>query len=296
MTSKRDNRCGHILPFMFENIAVRGAVLRLENLAEHIPSLEQHQGFGLSTYLSELLAAGCILVNDLKNRADITLQVHSNSPINLMVAQCTGDGHLRAYANVHEKIAQETTFEDIVKANGTFAITVEQNKHKYQSLIALNKDSIGKSVEQYFNESVQLPTYFKVFSGKIDGEFGCGAIFLQALPQEEPNQDDWERLGMLIDTLEMEEILPGMLKGEELLFRLFAEDTVRVFPVRKLYIPEVDNRKRMLKALEQVGVTACKEIIEEDGHIEMACEFTGKTETFNEDDLKSLFGKEWSNK
>lgn len=286
-----DKPCGHILNFMFDNTPVRGALIRLEDLRKHIPTLEK-EGFGISKYLSEMITASATLMADLKHEADITLQIHSKSDIPLMVSQCTAEGHLRAYANISENARTDITFNDIVNNEGMFIVTVNQNDHNYQSLVALNSTSISSSVEQYFNESVQLPTYFKVYHEKENGQTKCSALLLQVMPNAGEVEDDWRRLGMILGTINNDEILPGKLTDEEILFRLFAEDQIRTFPKKDLSFPPSDSRNRMLNALKKVGLVSCKELISE-GNIEMVCEFTGKTETFKEDDLKELFGSQW---
>lgn len=287
--------CGHISTFIFDNIPVRGALIRLKDLNSHIPALA-HKNHGLSAYLSELLTASTTLMTDLKTPADVTLQIHSKSRIPLLVATCTADGNLRAFANILEGTEGPVPFSEISEKEGVFALTVHQHAQNYQSFVKLDEISISSSVEHYFAESVQSPTYFKTFHDKVDEETYCSAIFLQALPHQEETdiiEDHWRRLGLILNTIQNAEILIGDLSDEELLFRLFAEDTLRTFPKKELSFHKPNTRKKMLEALKKIGVQSCKDLLLEEGNIEMVCEFSGKTESFNEKDLKELFGSQW---
>lgn len=285
--------CGHISTFIFDNIPVRGALIRLKDLNTHIPALA-HKKHGLSTYLSEMLTASALFVSDLKSNADVTLQIHSKSQIPLLVSTCTADGNLRAFANILEETEGFVSFKEIAKNEGIFAVTVQQEGHQYQSLVALNYESISSSIEHYFTESVQSPTYFKTFNDKINGETYCSALFLQILPhtEQEDMKDHWRRLGLIISTVHNEEILLGTLSDEELLFRLFAEDNIRTFPKKGLSFNRPNTREKMKESLKKIGMQSCKELLNE-GDIEIVCEFSGKVEIFTNEDLKELFGSQW---
>jgi len=298
MTLQKQQPSGRLVPFMFDNIPVRGLALRLDDLSNYIPSLDTHN-LVIGKSLSEMLAASATLASDLKEAQDITLQIHSKSDVPLLVAQCSQDGSLRAFAEYEEDIS-EVTFKDIADQNALFAVTVKNDKKGkdvYQSFVHLDSKSVSSSIESYFNDSVQLPSYFRVYTDIVDGKMACGAIFLQQMPGEENDGDDWARIGMLINTIKAEEILPGKIKIEELLFRLFSEqDQVRSFPSRPLTFTNKDIRERMKSALKSLGVATCKEIIKEDEIITLTDEFTGQEHSFTASDLKKIFGSQWDEK
>lgn len=283
---------GTIQPFIFDNMPIRGVVLRIDNLSDHIPSLNNNFTL-IDKALAEMLVASAILTHDLKNKASTTLQIQSSSPAPLLVAQCDKSGNLRAYANVNENADKtDISYEDLTKNGALFAVTVEQgaepNKSVYQSIVELNKTSISSSVEQYFNDSVQLNTYFKVTIGEHNGKLSCGCIFLQALPEKEPNLDDWRRMAIILSTLKENEILPGEITIETLLSRLFAEDSIRVYKKNNLNFSSQNTRERMIKALLSLGAIQCQNLLKE-GPIVMNCEFTGTEHSFTRQDIRNIF-------
>jgi molecular chaperone Hsp33 len=115
------------------------------------------------------------------------------------------------------------------------------------------------------------------------------------MPHKEPvSDDDWRRMGIVLSTIRPAEILPGNLSEEDLLRRLFAEDTVRVFEHQPLAFTAQGNRKRMLDALASLGVEECRDILDEsDGTITMTDEYSGAEETFTEGDIAEIFGETW---
>ena len=289
---------GLVLPFVLDNIPVRGRLFRLGDIAQHVPSLHGQDNV-VSRSIIELLATGAVMASELKNPdvdrdASVTLQIVSPGPVPLLLAQCSHRGNMRAYAQV-EGDADTVTFADIAQKidemAAHFAVTVDYGTGftPYQSLVALNQESVASSVSDYFNESVQIPTYFRTFAAEIDDELQCGALFLQTIPEKgDFPEDDWQRMGLILDTIKPEEILPGDIASEHLLQRLFAEDTVRIFEAQALKFAAPDTKERMTKALLSLGKEACLEMLK-DGPIVMTCEYTGKQEVFKEDDIDALF-------
>lgn len=285
---------GRLCPFMLDNIPIRGKVLRIDDLVSQIPSLTKHDAV-IGQCLAELIAAATVMATDLKQGADVTIQIHSDGPASLLVAQCSHNGNLKAYCN-HEKTETPLSYSDIATDKSMLVVTVKfaGKEDVFQSMVALNKTSVSSSLEQYFAESVQLKTCIRVLTERDGERMPVGAVFVQATPQEEEaSQDDWTRMAMILDTLTTEEALPGQVNDQELLRRLFAEDTVRIFPDRPLNFVVSDMQTRMERALVSLGAQQCKELLEE-GPIEMTCEFTGVSKSFEESDLKKLFGDKWA--
>ncbi|MDE0724320.1 MAG: Hsp33 family molecular chaperone HslO [Alphaproteobacteria bacterium] len=284
---------GRLCPFMLDNIPIRGRVLRIDDLVSQIPSLTKHDAV-IGQCLAELLAAATVMANDLKQGADVTIQIHSDGPASLLVAQCSHNGSLKAYCN-KDDAEKPITFKDIATDKSMLVVTIKfaGKEDVFQSMVALNKTSVSSSLEQYFEESVQLKTCIRVLTERDGDRMPVGALFIQATPQEnDASEDDWTRMAAILDTLTAEETLPGNIHERELLRRLFAEDTVRIFPETALNFVVSDMQDRMERALISLGVDQCKNLLEE-GPIEMTCEFTGITKTFSETDLEKLFGESW---
>ncbi len=283
---------GSMRPFIFEHIPVRGRLLRIPNITDQINSLETGED-AIASLLAEMLAASVVLAFDMKDKANITLQITSQGKLPVLLTKCNYKGVLRSFVKKEgvidpKEIALEQEKESI------FTVTVDygRDKESYQSIVPISTKSISHTVENYFQQSSQLPTLFKVFSQTNEGgKTSCGAILLQAIPNKEPvSDDDWKRMELLLSTLRNEEVIPGDIKEIDLLSRLFAEDDVRVFHKQSLTFAADTNRARMVEALKSIGIEECKTLLEEEnGVLQMKDEYTGQTETFTAADITEIF-------
>lgn len=288
MTETGHIQVGQLLPFIFDNIPVRGRLLRLDNLNSHVPALN-NQADNFNQMLCDIISATVLFSYELKDANRVTLQIQSEGEVPLLVAQCTSDGSLKAYGKTKSDITGKR-FIDLFNNNAILALSVDMPHatQPYQSFVELNHSSLTSSLEQYFAQSAQVKTYLRVFSSNHDGKVACAAIFLQALPGENLTEDDWHRLGLILNTVTLAEALPGKTSEVELIQRLFAEDELRIFETRPLTFNPRHNREKMLDALQSLGLDACLELLQ-DGTVTLTDEFSGFSETFSEADIRNLF-------
>lgn len=274
-----------LLPFQFHNLPVRGRLLRLSSLAKHIPSLAE--ATACTQTLSEMLTAAAMLAHDTKHTLAVSLQLQHPALGALMFASCGLNGELKAYANPE---AQGTPFSTLTQTEGgLFAVTLEPRdlSNRYQSLIPLTGNSAAECLAYYFAHSVQTPTLFSVFA---DTE-NATALMLQALPAAKEEaalpEDDWTRLGLLLQTLQSPEALDTSLEPETLLSRLFAEDDLSLFTPENPTFAADDPRPRMLAALAGLPADELAEIIAQ-GTVTLTDKTTGQIVTFTATELAHL--------
>lgn len=272
-----------LLPFAFASIPVRGRLLRLEGLGQHIPTL--HQGTPCAQTLAELLATAALLSHDTKHQLAVTLQIQHPGLGVLMFARCNQKGQIKAYANAQ---AQGTAFAALSQVDGGLFVAdmaAEETEFHYQSLIPLSEPTAAGCLASYFENSVQTPTLLPVYT---DGEHAL-ALMLQALPHEETAEDDWTRLKLLLKTLEAAEALDFSQPPEALLQKLFAEDDITVYPAEHPAFALDDPRPRMLAALAALPAEELQELIAESGgRVTLTDDSTGKSVTFSAEELAHL--------
>ena len=292
---KPDTRNGTLLPFMLENIGVRGKIVRLYDLSAHIASMS-NANTPLTHALADMLCATVVLANDLDEGCSVTLQLHSGSDVSLLVSQWDFERTLRAFAD-KQRAEKGLDYAEIAQKQSVFAITVNHPRYRtpYQSLVGLDAHSVSSSMATYFAQSAQTPTYFRVYCSKVNNKMAAAALMLQMLPDAQKDsktrttEDDWQRLSYILETLFAEEILDPTVRPEGILQRLFAEDTIRVFDSTDLHFASATPRSRMLKALKSMGEQQCRDLLAEDGKITMTDEFSGAEELFDEKDIYTLF-------
>ncbi len=278
-----------LLPFQFHNLPIRGRLLQLKELSDHIPSLKE--ATPCTQTLAELLAAAALLAHDTKHSLSVSLQLQHAELGALIFAHCgtTPDSPatLKAYAN---PAAQGTPFSTLASTEGgIFAITMEPAdlSNRYQSLVPLTGTSAAESLAYYFEHSVQTPTLFVVFTNTEQAT----ALMLQALPtgqNEEPlTDDDWTRMKLLLQTLTPLEALDPSLAPETLLMRLFAEDDLSTYPPEAPTFAADNPRARMLAALAGLPQEELAELIAL-GTITLTDNTTGQSVSFSADELAHL--------
>ncbi|MBI1309100.1 MAG: hypothetical protein GC129_04510 [Proteobacteria bacterium] len=271
-----------LLPFSFANLPVRGRLLQLQGLTQHVPSFNQANQACAQT-LAELLAAAALIAHDAKHTLAVSLQIQHPALGVLVFAHSSNRGSLKAYANA---AAQVTPFSQLSKVEGgIFAVTMEPEnlENRYQSLIPLTKPSAAESLADYFATSVQTATYFVVFANAQR----AFALMLQSLPHEKTNEDDWTRLGLLSKTLSAEEVLAEDLNPQSLLEKLFAEDDLTLYPAENPTFVQEDPRPRMLAALSSLPRAELTELMSQ-GTVTLTDNTTGQTITFTPEELAHL--------
>lgn len=275
-------QAGSILPFSFDNLPVRGRIISLRNLEKFVPSIQQNEGF-VKELLKQTLTAAVLLQQDLKAEQSVTLQIVSKEGIKLIIAQSMADGTIKAYADIEENNTINN-YPEFVKQNPKMVITVDNNGKSYQSIIHVTGETFKDTITSYYEQSVQNKTYLNF----IEHENTTFAMMLQHLPTEKVKKDDWSRLEMVSNTLTPVETTT--LLHYEIVQRVFAEDTVRIFDETILNFYTQTDKARMEKAIKSLGILQCKSLLN-DGDIEMTDQFSGLTEVFTHEDIQRIFNE-----
>jgi hypothetical protein len=98
-----------------------------------------------------------------------------------------------------------------------------------------------------------------------------------AAPEESLANDDWERLSLLLKTVEDLELVDTTLAPETLLWRLFHEDEVRVQPPESVVFRCDCDAARIVQVLKGYAPNDRADLADPDGIIRAKCEFCAKT-------------------
>ncbi len=301
-----------VLPFLLENSGVRGRFVRLSKTVDKILTGHNYPP-ALSNALGEMLIIVAMLGSTIKTRGLIHMQAQGDGVVQFIVADYTAEGHLRGYAGIHESASKEDkkkleegklSLKEML-GDGHMTITIEDelSGHNYQGIVELGKGSLSESLEIYFEQSVQRHTSVEIAvgrfkpKGKRKERWYAGGVMLQHTPQEGGNRlkvvdsehqdphEDWNRASMLLRTVRDEELTDIHLSPNELLFRLFHEEQVAVYHAERLKAKCRCSRGRIERFLRNLGPDELKELENEDGEIEVVCQFCNQREAFTVDDF-----------
>lgn len=272
-------------PFIFENTPIRGNIATLEQ--SYLDAL-QHQSLppAIKYALGELMVASALLISTLKMEGALILQLQSKGSIKLLVVECSSDLNIRATAKWSSDIGQQS-FVEMVQG-GQFVITLTpKNSEPYQGIVALEGNSIAEMLEQYMLRSQQIDTTLWLH---CDDDSASGML-LQKLPNETMHdQDSWNRINQLANTVTHPELTS--LSPEQLLHRLFNEEDIRLFDGRDIQASCSCSRQHVANMLEMLGEDEVDSVIEEQGSVQINCDFCNKLYVFDEADTHALFHPE----
>lgn len=272
--------------FIFADSDIRGEVVRLHG---SFRELLQHQRYPqpVAELLGEFLTASVLLGSGIKFNGRLVLQARTQGPLKLVMAECTSEHHIRGIVR-YETEDLDGGFHQLLR-QGTLAITIEPEKGEaHQGIVALEQDNLAACLEDYFQRSEQLPSLiFLVASGSH-----CAGLLLQQMPprverRPQTREESWNRVCHLARTLTRDELL--LLDNQTLLYRLFNELPVKVFPSRGIQHRCSCSRERTARALFMLGREEIMDIVAEQGGVEINCEFCGRQYNFGPQELEMLF-------
>lgn len=269
---------------------MRGRIVRLGGVLDDI--LQRHAYPAPVTRLTgEAAGMGILLSSMLKYEGIFTLQMQGDGAVAMVVADISHDGDLRVCAQCRKgAVIADDAAPMALLGKGYLAFTVDQGEdtERYQGIVALSGGNLQESIQHYFTQSEQIATGIRFALGRDSGGiWRAGGILLQHLPQPgqslgEAREDDWRRAMVLLQSCRDEELLDPNLSQNDLLFRLFHEEGIRVYdpvPVRDVCRC---SRERAENILGMIAPEE-RESLSVEGKFVVACEFCSRTYDFNAD-------------
>ena len=275
--------------YLFEHHQVRGELVQLDQTFRHMVAAQEYPA-PVRQLLGELLVATSLLTATLKFEGSITVQLQGNGPLSLAVINGDHQQQLRGVARWQGELPANPNLKALV-GDGHLVITISPDEgERYQGIVSLESDSLASSLESYFAQSEQLATRIWIRTGGTAAEPLAAGMLLQALPASgEQHADEFDHLSKLTDTIKDEELFT--LPAEEILYRLYHEEEVRLFAPQAIQFRCTCSRERCEQALLQVGQAEVEAMIHEQGQIDMHCDYCGTHYQFDAIDAQALFAE-----
>ena len=269
-----------VIPFGFESLPVRGALIHLSRTWRRMLRDHDYDALVAET-LGHAAAATGLIAQSLKFDGSITLQIQGAGRLQMLVMQSTSDFDMRGMAHVDESTSADNFAELTVKSR--CAVTVNSGDRPYQGIVEMADTSLAASLEHYFARSVQVPSHVAL----IAGDEVAGGLLLQQVPGQPIDEDDWNRLHFLAETLSIKDFEGDA--GLDLIGKLFAEDDVRVYKARAVNFRCRCSAAKTEGVLKMLGEAEAREALAEMGNIEVICEYCGRRRYFDAVDVERLF-------
>ena len=270
--------------FLFDGTDIRGEITSLAASYQAIVAQQQYPSSVANT-LGEFLVAASLLSATLKFPGIVSIQAMGGEPLNTIMAECSQGSKLRGIVRGDfDAAAKVDSLKELV-GNASLAITIEpEGGERYQGIVPMDAKDLSGCLEHYFNQSEQLPTQIKI---SADNNIASGVLIQQMPNSSSKTAADWEHISALMQTLRSEEQLH--LSHTEQLYRLFHEDGVRLFEPEALHFFCSCSRQRTEQALISLGDQEVYDICEQQGGIQITCEFCGESYEFNKANIDEMF-------
>ncbi|WP_324005848.1 Hsp33 family molecular chaperone HslO [Pasteurella multocida] len=284
MTDNTDN--DKLYRYLFQDRAVRGEWVRLNQTFTDTLNTHQYPKV-IQNLLGEMMVATSLLTATLKFEGDITVQVQGDGLLKLALVNGNHQQQIRALARLQADVSDDMSLAQLV-GKGVLVITIAPTEgERYQGVIALDKPTITACLEDYFVRSEQLQTQLIIRAGEFEGQPVAAGMLLQIMPDGSGSPEDFEHLATLAATVKEEELFG--LTAEELLYRLYHEEHVEIFPSQPISFFCGCSQERSGAALLLISDEELDEVLaEHNGTIDMQCECCGTHYFFNKAAIMQL--------
>ncbi|UTZ40022.1 Hsp33 family molecular chaperone HslO [Vibrio campbellii] len=274
--------------YLFEDLSVRGELVQLDEAYQRIISSKEYPA-ALQKLLGELLVSTTLLTATLKFEGSITIQLQGDGPVSLAVINGDHDQKIRGVARWEGDIADDASLHDMM-GKGYLVITIEPKKgERYQGVVGLEGETLADVIEGYFANSEQLKTRLWIRIGEHEGKAHAAGMMIQVMPDGTGTPEDFEHLEQLTATVKNEELFT--LPANELLYRLYNQDSVRLYEPQPVEFHCGCSRERSGAAIITVERAEINDILAEEGSVSLHCDYCGTSYSFDEAEITELYAQ-----
>lgn len=294
-----------VLPFQLDASDIRGRVARLDGVLDGI--LKQHDyPPQVEALVAEMAVLTALIGQTVKLRWKLSLQVQSKGAVRMIATDYYGPddagtpARIRAYASYDaDRLTDSNPFEQV--GEGYFAVMIDQGKGMtpYQGIAPLEGGSLAACAQGYFAQSEQLPTRFSLSFGRSTEpgqpeRWRAGGVMLQHMPKASPHvadadgtgsvlqaddllegdaSENWNRVNILLDTVEELELIGPLVPPSDLLLRLFHDEQPRVYDAQPVRFGCTCSEDRVRQSLSIYSAKDIKTMTTDDGRVTADCQF-----------------------
>ncbi len=271
----------HLQRFLFKDLPLRGAIVRLEQSWQTILKQREYPK-NLSELLAEILCANLLISSTIKWQGRIIIQYQGEGPLSLLVAKSNHLREISATAKWDDPLPESP---NLIIPAGQLVVTILQDHQvqPYQSIIPINTKGITNSLQDYFKQSEQLPSYFWLAGTPSD----CFGMVLQCMPDTANtfNFDDF------ISNASNHPI-NFSTDNESLLKDCFNEHNIQLFDEEAVTFKCQCSHEKMEQAIKTLGKEDAYATFSTDKELVVSCDFCNTSFAFSKEDIDTLFKQE----
>ena len=279
-----------VAPFQIETQPVRGRIARLGPVIDEILTRHAYPE-PVANLLGEACALAALVGASLKFEGRLIVQAQGDGPVAYVVADYDTSGALRAYCRFDpERVAAASAGfarpgAGALLGHGAFVMTIDQgpDMDRYQGVTAIEGETLALAAETYFSQSEQTPTRVRLAVGQVDRGEGprwrAGGLLIQNIAEDDARgstAEDWTTAQALFETIGEDELIDPQVSAQDLLWRLFHQEGVRLFGAKPLEASCRCSQTRIVEVLNSFPAEERAAMVEPDGHIHVTCEYCAR--------------------
>ncbi|NOZ32230.1 MAG: Hsp33 family molecular chaperone [Alphaproteobacteria bacterium] len=308
----------NLVAFAVEPLDCRGRIVRLGPAIDTLLTSHDYPE-PVARLLGQASVLAVLIGSAMKFDGRFVFQTQTDGPVSLMIADFSAPDAIRAYARFDAKAVEDAVKSGAGDAarllgKGALALTIDQGPgmKNYQGIVELDNTSLEAAALGYFDRSEQIPTSVRLAVGQMQEKgaarpgpvWRAGGILVQHFPpaqkpagkpaddpegkpvgdpEDMPAQDNpenWRQASAHVQTVSDLELIDPEISPERLLFRLFHETGVRVFPPRPI-VHKCPCSAQKVEAMLSDFSPAQRAEMAVNGEIEVKCDFCSAKYLFN---------------
>lgn len=280
----------HLSVFQLEGELVRGRVVRLGAVVDEILTRHDYPE-AVANLLGEACTLAALVGSSLKFEGRLIVQAQGDGPVSYVVADYDTSGALRGYCQFDPaRVAEACTGFVMPGARsllgeGLFIMTIDPTnlKDRYQGVVPIEGETLALCAETYFSQSEQAPARIRLSTAQLNnGEttsWRAGGVMIQNIANDESRantHEAWRTAEALFATIAEDEMVDPGISTETLLFRLFHEEGVRLYPASPLRAFCRCSEERVVGMLGSFPIDEIRGMAEADGMIRITCEYCSR--------------------
>ena len=274
---------------------VQAAAICSRDLTERARQIHKLLPVGTAA-LGRTLSAASLMGNALKGvGASLTLQIKGGGPLGTVLAVSDNLGNVRGYVTnpqVDIPLREDGKLDvgGAVGREGTITVIKDLHmKEPYVGTIDLLGGEIAEDVAAYFVESEQIPTAcgLGVLVDRDQSVKAAGGYLIQLLPGAA--EDTIVKVeGGIMAAGNVSAILDKDDDPEHMLRQVMSDFDLKILETCPVEYRCYCSRQRVERALISLGKDELRQILDEQGHCSMTCQFCDAVYDFSGDELKAL--------
>ena len=274
---------------------VQAAAICSRDLTERARQIHKLLPVGTAA-LGRTLSAASLMGNALKGvGASLTLQIKGGGPLGTVLAVSDNLGNVRGYVTnpqVDIPLREDGKLDvgGAVGREGTITVIKDLHmKEPYVGTIDLLGGEIAEDVAAYFVESEQIPTAcgLGVLVDRDQSVKAAGGYLIQLLPGA--TEDTIVKVeGGIMAAGNVSAILDKDDDPEHMLRQVMSDFDLKILETCPVEYRCYCSRQRVERALISLGKDELQQILDEQGHCCMTCQFCDAVYDFSGGELKAL--------